>query len=291
VTRSSKWLVLGTAAATVTAGLALAPADAFAQGRAVARPALRPVVVVAARPVRPVFVAPVVPFSRFSPFWPYATWYGGWYGWRPWYAQPYPYPHPRYFAGVSSAVRLQVQPDHAEVFVDGHFVGTVNNFDGWTQRLRVAPGQRELVIYLDGYETYRRHVLFRPGATITIRHEMQPLPPGEVQEPRPQPPATAAAPQPSRRPAPPPRRPGVAAGPRYQAEEYGAIEIRVQPSDAEILVNGERWESTEPGSLSIDVADGVHRVEIRRQGFRTYSADVRVVRGQVTTVNVSLSPE
>jgi hypothetical protein len=31
---------------------------------------------------------------------------------------------------VSSA-RLEVRPNHAEVFVDGYFVGTEDDFDGW----------------------------------------------------------------------------------------------------------------------------------------------------------------
>jgi hypothetical protein len=291
VNRSSKWLVPVAAAATVIAGMAWAPVDASAQRRAVARPATRGVVVVAARPVRPVYVAP---FVSVSPFWPHTAWYGGWYGgwrgWGPYYAQPYPYPYPypRY-AAYSSAARIQVQPSHAEVYVDGAFTGTVDSFDGWTQRLRVAPGQRELVIYLEGYETYRRHVLFRPGATITIQHEMRPLAAGEAQEARPTPSPRAGTPQPSgRRPGPPPPR---GAAPPVPAADYGAIEIRVQPVDAEILVNGDLWESPEPGRLDLDVAEGVHRVEIRREGYRPYSADVRVVGGQVTTVNVSLSPE
>jgi hypothetical protein len=291
VTRSSKWLVRVAAASTVTAGMAIAPVEASAQRRAVARPAARSVVVLAARPVRPVFFSPRVPFGGFGL---YHAWYGGWYGWHPSYAQrypyPYPYPHPRFYADYSSAARIQVQPNHAEVFVDGHFVGTVDNFDGWAQRLRVAPGERELTIYLDGYQSYRRHVLFRPGATITIQHEMQPLAPGDPPEARPTP--TPSAPQPSVRRGGAQPRPGPAPpAPRAQSRDYGSIEIRVQPADAGILVNGEAWESPEPGSLTLDVADGVHRVEIRREGFRTYSADVRVVGGQVTTVNVSLSPE
>lgn len=294
MTRSSKWLVLGTAVATVTAGMALAPPDASAQQRAVPRPAARSVRVVAARPQRHFLFAPVVPFGfgravPFSPFFPYGAWYGAWYGWHPYYAQPYPYP--RFYADYSSAARISVQPNHAEVYVDGHFVGTVDNFDGWAQRLRVAPGERELTIYLEGYQTYRRNVLFRPGATITIQHEMQPLAPGDPPEARPTP-SPAAPAQPSvRRPGPPPRPGAAPPAPRAQARGYGAIEIRVQPADAEILVNGDAWESSEPGSLTIDLADGVHHVEIRRDGFRTYSADVRVVGGQVTTVNVSLSPE
>jgi len=276
----SKGLVLVTAVGAVTAVALLTPAEAFAQRRAVVRPTTRHMVVVAARPYRPYY---------YNPFFygPYGGWYSGWYGGGPYYQRyPYPYPYPAYYVDNSSAARLQVQPREAEVFVDGHFVGTVDNFDGWTQRLRVAPGERQLEIYLDGYRTFRRHVLFRPGATISIRHDMEPLAPGDAPEARPAP-DPSAAPQ-RTRPGQAPPAPGRAPA-RPESREYGALEIRVQPADAEVFVNGERWESPDQGVLSIELAGGLHRVEVQREGYRTYSAEVRVVAGEVTTLNVSLS--
>ena len=52
------------------------------------------------------------------------------------------------------------------MFIDGYLVGTVDDFDGWAQRLNVAPGEHQLVIYLKGHRTFRENVLFRPGATL-----------------------------------------------------------------------------------------------------------------------------
>ena len=93
-----------------------------------------------------------------------------------------------------SSARLQVKPRHAEVFIDGYFVGTVDDFDGWSQRLNVEPGEHELIIYLAGHRTYRQPVLFRPGATIKIEHVMQPLAAGDPDEGRPQPPQSPSRP-------------------------------------------------------------------------------------------------
>jgi hypothetical protein len=178
------------------------------------------------------------------------------------------------------------------VFIDGYFVGTVDDFDGWAQRLHVEPGEHELEIYLPGHRTYRQPVLFRPGATLNIEHVMQPLAAGESEEVRPQPsqsPAQSPA-QPSRRDDPYPPLPGREAPPSrdVESQDYGSVAIRVQPGDAEIIVDGERWESP-AGDVTLQLNEGTHRVEVRKAGFRTYSADVRVRRGATTTLNVSLS--
>lgn len=285
VTRHARWIVL----LAVLAASAVLPAEAFAQRRGpVRRPAVRPVYV-SARPYyyyRPYY---------YSPF--YYSGFGGWYSGFGWYPYPHygyygPYPY-RYYGYNLSSARIQVKPRHAEVFVDGYFVGTVDDFDGWSQRLNVEPGEHEVEIYLAGHRSYRQPVLFRPGATIRIEHVMQPLAAGDQEDARPRPSPTAPArtpygrddpdqgPPPRRVPAPPPQR-------GAESQDYGAIEIRVQPADAEVIVDGDRWESP-AGDVTLQLTEGTHRVEVRRSGYRTYSAEIRVRRGETTSVNVSLS--
>jgi hypothetical protein len=229
----------------------------------------------------------------------YPFYYGG-YGYP--YGGPYPYQYGYYDSG--GAARLEVKPREAEVYIDGYLVGTVDNFDGWAQRLNVAPGEHELVIYLKGHHTFRQNVLFRPGATMRVEHVMQPLGPGDAEEPRPVPDRTAGR-GPARRdpqdyppaedyprqpgePVPAPRR-GADQPPSGQSDQYGSLAVRVQPLDAEVLVDGETWQSPDAGSITLQLSDGVHRVEVRKAGYRTYSAEVRVRRGDSTAVNVSLS--
>ena len=76
-----------------------------------------------------------------------------------------------------------------------------------------------------------------------------------------------------------------------QRDDFGTLAIRVQPGDAEILIDGERWDgSAEGGSrLSVELGEGPHRIEIRREGYRSYTANVRIRRGQTETLNVSLT--
>ena len=72
---------------------------------------------------------------------------------------------------------------------------------------------------------------------------------------------------------------------------FGALVIRVQPSGAEILVDGERWQGPEGSErLVIQVAEGSHRVEVRKEGFVPFSTTVQVRRGETAPLNVSLPP-
>jgi hypothetical protein len=228
-------------------------------------------------------------YTYYDPFW---SWRGSGFGYWPY--PPYPY-YGRFY-DPTGAARLQVTPKHTQVFVDGYFVGLADEFDGTFQRLRVEAGEHELSFYLDGHRTTRQPVLFRRDGTITIKHVMEPLGPGETSEkPTPVQPAPGAV-----RPAPSPAGPpagyrGRPAGRRVpqardQQDDFGTLAIRVQPVDAEILIDGERWERTDGGSpLTVQLAEGPHRVEIRSEGYRPYTANVRVRGGETETLNVSLA--
>jgi PEGA domain len=304
VKRHSRWILL----LAVVAACAVLPADVFAQRRAVPRPAVRPVYVSARPYYRPYYYRPYYyrpyyysPYYYsplyYSPFFygGYSGWYSGFgvgFGWSPYsyYGGPYPYPYYGYGYYGSSA-RIQVKPQHAEVFIDGYFVGTVDDFDGWSQRLNVEPGEHELIIYLAGHRTYRQPVLFRPGATIKIEHVMQPLAAGDPDEGRPQPPQSPSRPAYRRdddQQPPPPRRSMPPPSRDTQSQDYGGVAIRVQPMDAEVIVDGDRWESP-AGDVTLQLTEGTHRVEVRKDGYRSYTAEVRVKRGDTTTLNVSLS--
>jgi hypothetical protein len=70
---------------------------------------------------------------------------------------------------------------------------------------------------------------------------------------------------------------------------YGSLAIRVQPADAEILIDGEPWRAPDAQDrLVVEVAEGPHTIEIRKPGYRTYVTQVQVRRGDTMPVNVSL---
>jgi hypothetical protein len=234
----------------------------------------------------------------YSPFW-------GFYGAYPYPYGPYPYPYPYpYLYDTSSSVRVQVKPREASVYVDGYFVGTVDDFDGFSQRLRLVPGVHEVQIYLDGYKTITQKTLYRPATGYKIEQEMQKLGPGDE---RPQPPTPEAAPQPTPQPEPQPGREAEPPAGRYpeagpphrrpapdiavepDAEGFGRLAIRVQPSDAEILIDGERWDTpASDAPITVQLSTGPHHLELRKDGFMPYSTDIVIRQDDVTRVNVSL---
>ncbi len=255
--------------------------------RAVPRPAARPPMRAVRPPARRVwggggFYRPYY-YGYYHPFW--SPFYGP-YGYGAW-RYPY-YAYGGY--GANSAVRLQVTPRETEVFVDGYYVGLVDSFDGFFQRLRLPPGDHEIELYLEGHESIRRRLYLSPGETYRVRHEMTPLAPGAPEPTRPEPPPPPAAPPSTASPpsaAPPP----IAGGPVADPVNFGTLVVRVQPADAAILVDGERWMGHEAvGELVLDLAPGPHRLEVSRDGHRPYAVDVDIAPGEDTVINVSLPP-
>ena len=183
-----------------------------------------------------------------------------------------------------------MKPRETQVFVDGYYVGVADDFDGSWQRLRVEAGEHELELYLEGHKTARQKVLFRREGTLKITHVMEPLGSGETSE-RPTPLGPAAdhssPPQDPRNYAPGVRVPPPPRG--GERDSFGVLSIRVQPEDAEVYVDGERWDGTAGSRLNVELPDGPHRVEVRKEGFRPYTANVRIRRGQTETLNISLS--
>jgi hypothetical protein len=269
--------------ALIALGLALCPVPA----RAEAQPRRHP---------RPVVVARYAPY--YSPFYNpyYSSLFWSPYGWWPnWYGPPYAYA-PAY--DYASSVRIQVVPREAEVYVDGFLVGTVDNFDGFSQRLRIQPGEHVIEIYLKGYRTLQETMLCRPGESYKIKKEMEKVAPGDTAPVRPVPaPHTdppTAPPDSTAMPPAPGRRdwPGRREARGSEAAGFGTLSLRCQPADATVIVDGEKWETT-PGTdrLTIELAAGPHQVEIRKDGRKPFSTTAMIRPGEVTTLNVSLPAE
>jgi hypothetical protein len=275
-------------------------ATAQARSRAVRRP---PRPVAAARPYyyRPAFYRPYYRPYYYSPYYspyfyrPYyfapffgfygARYFGGWgpYGYYPFY--PYSYPYPYYTSDYDrTAARLLVTPRDTEVYVDGYLAGVVDDFDGNFQRLRLPPGGHEIVLYRAGHRTHREKVYLSLGTTFKVRHTMVPLGAGDPPETRPvpaTPPPTASRDRPDRYS----RR-----APREADAQTGTLSIRVQPVDADVLIDGERWQlASGEENLEVQVSEGRHVIEVRREGYQSFSTSVEVGRGETTPLNVSLS--
>jgi len=230
-----------------------------------------------------------VRFYRYS----FAPFHGA-YFYRPFYWYPYAPVGYGYGGFDGASLRVQVTPRDTEVFIDNYYAGTADDFDGLFQRLHVEPGAHDVTLYREGYRTVRQRIYIQPTGTFRLRYMMVPLGPGEIAEPRPAepppPPQNApGAPAPPPQGAyPPPRAPFPSPGSR---SESASLSIRVQPATAEVFIDGERWQGAAGGDerLVVQVAPGVHHVEARSEGYRTYQSDITVRPGEASTVNISLS--
>jgi len=90
----------------------------------------------------------------------------------------YPYGYRSYGRAVAyepqGALDLNVKPKDTQVFVNGYYVGTTGDFDGWPRYLWLDEDTYELIFYKDGYETVVREVATRPELVIDVKFQMQP---------------------------------------------------------------------------------------------------------------------
>jgi hypothetical protein len=103
-------------------------------------------------------------------------------GWNPYYGDPFDPYYEGGSGGYSSGIyntreqgnlKLKVKPRTAKVYVDGYFVGTVDEFDGAFQKLALNSGRHKVEVRADGFETADFDVLITPDQTITFQGELK----------------------------------------------------------------------------------------------------------------------
>ena len=109
----------------------------------------------------------------------YGSYYGGYFGgdargyYDPWFGGYPGYDDPQaptYLGSTDEgSLRLKIKPREAEVYVDGYFVGIVDDFDGIFQRLRIASGSHRIEVRADGYEPLSFDVRITPDRTTTYQ--------------------------------------------------------------------------------------------------------------------------
>ena len=136
---------------------------------------------------------PTVNVPYYRSYWPYGfgglgfgSYYGSYYSgfYDPFYPSygGYGYGYPSYgypssySSGFEGSLRLKVKPRDAQVFVDGYYVGVVNDFDGVLQRLRIEAGPHRIEIRAPGFEPLTFDVRVRWDETTNLEGELQRLP-------------------------------------------------------------------------------------------------------------------
>ena len=132
-------------------------------------------------------IEPGYPYYR-QPHYPYYPYYQP-YPRYPFY-RSYPY-YPKYNGpdghayGSLTSLQLRVIPWNAEVFIDGFYAGTVDDFDGPYEELQIEPGNHTVEVFHPAHRTLTRKIYLQPGKTFTLGATLEPLAPGEREPVRP----------------------------------------------------------------------------------------------------------
>jgi hypothetical protein len=73
----------------------------------------------------------------------------------------------------AGALRLKVKPDTASVYLDGEYVGLVNQYDGMFHKLHLDGGNHRVEIRAPSHQTLTFNVRIEPDHTETYRGELE----------------------------------------------------------------------------------------------------------------------
>jgi len=140
--------------------------------------------VAAAAPQRGRFLEPrgriIIGGGFYDPFWgPFYPVYPYGYG----FGFGYGYPYTPGYRTSSGEVKTEVTPKQTQVFVDGYYAGTADDFDGAFKRLHTSLGGHAITLHLEGYRTVTQNIYVRPDSTFKLTETMEKLAPGEVSAP------------------------------------------------------------------------------------------------------------
>ncbi len=233
--------------------------------------------------------------------------YGGYYGWGGHYGY-YPYSFYPFYWGVPyyvprrayrqhelGAFDLNVRPKKTEVYLDGQYIGTAGQFDGFPDHLWLEQDSYELIFYRPGLVTERRVLSVYPGVVVDVRLRLEPgesVPPDELTQAR-QPEGAMAEVRSAYREqvrAAPSTAPGAKAELDTRAAP-GRVRLSVLPADASVYLDGRLLGSGDELArlhAGLVVEAGSHLIEVVRPGYETERLEFAVDAGGGVELEVLL---
>jgi hypothetical protein len=65
-------------------------------------------------------------------------------------------------------VKVDVRPKEARIFVDGYYVGTVDD----SRHFDLPPGEHEVTLKLPGYKTHKFGIYSSPGHSVKLHYDL-----------------------------------------------------------------------------------------------------------------------
>jgi hypothetical protein len=263
-------------------------------------------------------------------------WWGGWGPagyWSGWYGAQYP-GYFVYAPGQGGAVynwtivKTDVSPEEARLYLDGRYIGTADDFDGYPDFLYLTPGKYQLEFKLDGFEPQTVTIEARASARYKLDNKLKKIPGakqyGSYDTPEPEgglqrywtknkngsgdvplgaesgtatdwrnsqapgPPGTTGAEPPAGTPEP---AEGSAISVAPPPAARARIQFRIEPGDAVVYLD-DHFAGTgeELSSLNrgLIVAPGAHKIVVSRPGYETQASQVEVTAERPQLVEITL---
>jgi len=189
---------------------------------------------------------------------------------------------------------LHVDPDDAEVLLNGRVIGVAYEFDSSRTALRLDRHDDELVIRLKGYEEEEIDLKpLRRWSTVRLSlRQASPLrsPFGKELAPNPRPgPTPTPAPEGKTESLPP--LPETAL-PAETATPATGIVLEVTPEGSSIYLDGEFFGLAPAGGRidNLRLSQGAHRFEVFHPGYEPYRGEIKIGKGQGATMKIALQP-
>jgi hypothetical protein len=93
-------------------------------------------------------------------------------GWGFGYPEPYVMP-----VATTGALRLEIKPKTAQVFVDGYYAGVVDDFNGHFHHLDLTPGGHRIEVRQPGFQPLVFETYIQLDHTIDYKATLTPLTP------------------------------------------------------------------------------------------------------------------
>ena len=191
------------------------------------------------------------------------------------------------------ALDLDVSPAKTQVFVDGEYVGIVDQYDGFPAYLWLEEGTYDIAFYHEGYETLIRQYSVGPARTIDVNDDLRPgvaKHPDELMTPK----STERRDERIRRNRERERdaeRERSRAERSYSSDQVSRLMLDVYPDDAAIYLDGHflgTGKELAQLSAGLIIEPGPHTLEVVRPGYETRRKQFTVPPGERLHIDLDL---
>ncbi len=192
------------------------------------------------------------------------TYYPSYYYYEHWYPRTYYRPDNPYTNKYYARIITDINPEEALIYIDGAFIGTAEDYNGWWTAYPVKAGKHEITIKHPDYLEYSTNIELAPKQLYELKHKMIKI------------------------------NKNASSNLNYQNIEninQGSLILNVNPSNAELYINHE-YIGTISEILSnqekIPLTPGKYKITILSPTYVPYNTEIEIKDKQETIIKVDL---